>query len=188
MAQEKRLAAKGELAEYDKEIQALIDSGFAEEVIPRQDESAWYLSHHAVRREDKESTKLRVVFNSARKFQGVCLNDALHKGPDLTNTIVSCLLGFREEKIAFVGDVRKMFNQIRVREEDCRYHRFLWRCGDTESEMRTYEWKRVPFGDKPSPDLSTNALRFVAEQNREEFPRVWETVRSRTYVSVGGTG
>lgn len=47
-------------------------------------ESGWYLNNCIVERLDKETSKLRVVFNSAEKYRGVCPNDALEKGPNCT--------------------------------------------------------------------------------------------------------
>jgi hypothetical protein len=48
--------------------------------------AVYYISHHAVVRSDSKSTPLRIVFNSSLPFQGQCLNDYWHKGPDLLIT------------------------------------------------------------------------------------------------------
>ena len=74
--------------------------------------------------------KLRVVFDCARRFAGVCLNDALLKGPDLLNNLVGVLSRFRLRRWAFVADVRGMFHQVRVPEDQRDFLRVLW-------------WKRV---------------------------------------------
>ena len=39
-----------------------------------------YLSHHAVHREDKKTTKLRVIFDASAKTNGPALNDCLYSG------------------------------------------------------------------------------------------------------------
>ena len=44
-------------------------------------ERVYYLPHHAVIRHDKQSTKLRVVFDASAKTNGPSLNDCLHSGP-----------------------------------------------------------------------------------------------------------
>ena len=119
------------------------------------DGRGWYLQHHAVYREDKASTKVRIVWNAAAQFQGVSLNDAFHKGPDLLNSLMSCLLAWRRDRVALVGDVRKMFNQIEVAASDQIYHRFVWRFGDENSLPRAFQWLRLQFGDQPAPDIAT---------------------------------
>ena len=134
------------------------------------DGRGWYLEHHAVYREDKASTKVRIVWIAAAHFQGVSLNDAFHKGPDLLNSLMSCLLAWRRDRVALVGDVRKMFNQIEVAASDQIYHRFVWRFGDENSPPHTFQWLRLPFGDRPAPDIATNSVRMLAEIARKSEP------------------
>lgn len=51
---------------------------------------------HGVLREQRQTTKLRVVFNgSSRSSNGVSLNDILYAGPKLQNEISDVLLWFR---------------------------------------------------------------------------------------------
>ena len=89
------------------------------------DEPALYLNNRIVERLDKETSKLRVVFDSAAKYKGICPNDALEKGPNYTNSLFRCFLKWRMQKIAVCGDMSKMFNQISVDVKDQRYHRFF---------------------------------------------------------------
>ena len=103
----------------------------------------------------KKSTPLRVVFDFASPFHGVSLNSLLHKGPGLIGYLLGVLLRFREERVAFTGDISKMFLQILLAKEDTHVHRFLWRNIDTSKETTTYALQRVTFGDKPSPDMAS---------------------------------
>ena len=66
-----------------------------------------------------------MVFDSASPFQGVCLNDALEKGPNFTNSLFRCLLSWREEHIAVTGDILNMFDQIEMAEKDQKFHNTL---------------------------------------------------------------
>jgi hypothetical protein len=50
-----------------------------------------YIPHHAIVRPEKKSTPVRIVFNSSALFNGHCLNDYWHKGPDLLNNVFSCV-------------------------------------------------------------------------------------------------
>ena len=146
------------------------------------DGRGWYLEHHAAYREHKASTKVRIVWNAAAQFQGVLLNDAFHKVPDLLNSLMSCLLAWRRDRVALVGDVRKMFNQIEVAASDQIYHRFVWRFGDENSPPRAFQWLRLPFGDRPAPDIATNSVRMLAEIARKSEPVSSHIVDKEMYM------
>ena len=66
----------------------------------------------------KKPDKLRVIFDCATKFKGVCLNDLLMPGPCLTNELVGVLIHFRMKHVALTGDVCSMFHQIHVHPKD----------------------------------------------------------------------
>ena len=76
------------LSEYDKAIKDQLASGIVEE-IPRsepcrQENTVHYIPHHAVIREDKETTKLRVVYDGSATTNdhNFSLNDCLPTGPN----------------------------------------------------------------------------------------------------------
>ena len=66
--------------------------------------------------------------------QGVSLNDKVHQGPDLTNSLVGVLQRFRQEQIALMADVEGMFHQVRVSEQDRDALRFLWWTTTTQTK------------------------------------------------------
>ena len=51
-----------------------------------------YLPHHAVVRQDKATTKLRIVYDASAKSEGPSLNECLHIGPSLNQKIFDCML------------------------------------------------------------------------------------------------
>ena len=59
----------------------------------------WYLPHHGAFHSQKKD-KIRVVFDAAAMQEGVSLNNQLHQGPDLTNSLLGVLLRFRQYPIA----------------------------------------------------------------------------------------
>ncbi|XP_033100115.1 uncharacterized protein LOC117103640 [Anneissia japonica] len=179
--QEAILAKKGKLAEYDNEIQKLLDNGFVRKLSPEEDkDDGWYMPHHAVYQAHK-STKVRIVWNSAARYKGLCLNDGFLKGPDLLNSLVKCFLHFRKENVAVVGDVKKMFNQIALVPRDQMFHRFVWRLGGSGT-INHFQWLRLPFGDKPAPDISMMAVRLLTEASKQSELEGYIRVTDRMYM------
>ncbi|XP_059059128.1 uncharacterized protein LOC131852480 [Achroia grisella] len=72
---------------YNEVIRAYIDKGYLSPVKSHQDNSlipSYYIPHHGVLREDKVTTKLRVVLDaSCKTTSGRSLNDILHSGTNL---------------------------------------------------------------------------------------------------------
>ena len=93
----------------------------------------YYLPHHGIYRLDKKSTPLRIVFDPACQYQGISSNSFLHKGPCLIGNLLDVLLRFREEPVAFAGDISKMYLQIELPEE----RTFIGFSGETWSSQRS---------------------------------------------------
>ena len=74
----------------------------------------------------KDKNKLRLVFDCSARYQGICLNDCLYQGPDLTNTLIGVLLRFRQGPIAIQGNIESMFYHIQVPAKGRDLLRFLW--------------------------------------------------------------
>ena len=92
------------LQEYDNIIEDEIRSGVLE---PANDVlvpvgNVHYLPHREVVREDKNTTKVRVVYDASAKGPGTSLNDCLHTGPSLNTLIFDILIRFR----AYIYDRR----------------------------------------------------------------------------------
>ena len=105
------------LRKYDEIIQEQRNLGIIEEVddvgeIGRTS----YLPHHPVVRNEKETTKTRVVFDASAKSQhGTSPNDCLHKGPQLTPLLFDILLRFRQFPIALTADRKSIFTNRHCR-------------------------------------------------------------------------
>ena len=134
-----------------------------------------YLAHHPLFRQDKQTTKLRVVCDaSARKNGGPSLNECLYCGPPLSENIADFLVRFRCHKIALVGDLEKAFLMISVTEEDRDALRFLW-FDDPFSEepnIIVLRLARVAFGLSSSPFLLNATLKhhiMMYESEDREF-------------------
>ena len=79
-----------------------------------------YLPHLVALNPKSTSTPVWLVFDGSRpQGGGPSLNELLAKGPDCyLNNLVSVLIGFRDGRYAAKGDVKKMFNAIKLVESD----------------------------------------------------------------------
>ena len=68
--------------------------------------TAWIISLTVAIKEERLTTKLRVVFDASSHATGcLSLNDCLMKGPNLNPDLLSILLKFRQHKVAFMADI-----------------------------------------------------------------------------------
>ena len=75
---------------------------------------------------DSQSTPVRIVFDSSHNYRGHCLHDYWMKGPDAyMNNLLNVLLNFRENSVGIVGDIRKMYNSVYIKNPDQHVHRFV---------------------------------------------------------------
>ena len=65
----------------------------------------YYISHRPVVRNDKETTKIRTVFDASCSVDGPSLNQGLYSGPNLLAKIFDILLRFRLNRIAFINSI-----------------------------------------------------------------------------------
>ena len=77
-----------------------------------------YLPQHAVIRRDKTTTKLRIVYDTSAKTNGLSLNDCLHPGPKFDQRIIDNLIRFRVHRVAITADNEKAFLIISVAARD----------------------------------------------------------------------
>ena len=149
----------------------------------RGDEQIWYLAHHGVYH-PKKTNKIRVVFDCSAVYWGICLNNLLLQGPDLTNSLIGVLTRFREYPVAFIGYIEAMFYQVQVPEAQRDFLRFLWwPNGDLSCTPAEYRMTVHLFGAASSPSISNYALRKTAEATEEEFgSEITSTITKNFYV------
>ena len=132
----------------------------------------FYLSHHAVSNPLSKSTRLRIVFDSKASYLGSSLNDCLAKGPSLLNQLMGVLLRFRQERVAFIGDVRMMYYSIDIPYKDQMTNLFLWRNCDPNEPVNTYAVITVNMGNKSR----------TAEMAKAQFPEASKIVVENSYM------
>ncbi|XP_065182163.1 uncharacterized protein LOC135812873 [Sycon ciliatum] len=157
---------------YHDVMQSHLAKGYIREVpseeVDGDGDNQWFLPHFPVVRDDKETTKVRIVFDAAAKWDGRSINDEMHSGPALQTDLVKVLIRFCSEPVALVADISEMFLQVMLRKSDRKYHRFLWRFDDGPAHV--YEFQRVVFGIKASPYLAGRAVQEVLRRFGPEYP------------------
>ncbi|XP_038106443.1 uncharacterized protein LOC119766116 [Culex quinquefasciatus] len=166
---ERRLAKDPELkSSVERQIREYLDNKYIHEVTPDEMKSAdpnkvWHLPLGAVRN-PKKPGKIRLVWDAAAKVGNVSLNSMLLKGPDQLKPLASVL---RERPVAVCGDLKQMFHQFRIRQDDVQSQRFLYR-------------------DNPSGEVKTFAMDYIknlnATEHAAEFPEAAKAIVDKHYV------
>ncbi|KAL9966671.1 hypothetical protein ACROYT_G024783 [Oculina patagonica] len=183
-SQEKSLKRKGPdvMKAYSEIFKDYERKGYIQSVPKSEVEEQWFLPHFPVVKEDRVTTKVRVVFDAAVKHERKSLNDAILPGPKLQRDLVDVLTRFRRAPVALSADISEMFLQVELQDKDRPYHRFLWRDFDTSREPETYEFQRLLFGNTASPFCSQYVLQTHAKTHALDFPEAANTVDNSMYV------
>ena len=181
------------LKSYNDIIKNQLEDGIIEEINPNKsvNTATHYLSHHCVVREDKSSTKVRMVLDGSAKANknSISLNSCLQAGPSLVNNLASVLLRFRMYKIGITADISKAFHQLLLTDEDRDLTRFLWKEeGKVDNPLKVFRFKRVPFGLTPSPFLLHATIIHHLERYKDKYPKIIEMLLLSFYVDDLLTG
>ena len=119
------------LKEYDEIVRNQTKKGILEDVdlnAPTVVSKTHYLPHHPVIRDDKDTTRVRIVFDASAKVtqNSPSLNNVLHVGPSLIPKIVDILIRCRWYRLLLIGDIEKAFLNVRVDHSDRDCLRMLW--------------------------------------------------------------
>ena len=185
----KRLSQHPEVQqEYHAVIQEQLRLGIVEKCSDQLRQSSndaiHYLPHHAIIRTDKQTTKLRIVYDASARDNGPSLNDCLFSGPKFDQSILDILLRFRTYKIALIADIEKAFLMVSVQEEDRNALRFLW-VDDVQKSPPIIEemrFTRVVFGVSASPFLLNATINHHLERYRDKYPNLVDTLLHSMYV------
>ena len=180
--------------EYDSVIQDQIARGIVEKVESTEGDIAGevhYLPHHPVIRQDKLTTKVRVVYDASAKVgKAPSLNECLHAGPSLIEHITDILLRFRIHRVALIGDIEKAFLMVGINESDRDVLRFLWVDDVSANDPKTVvlRFTRVVFGVSSSPFLLNATLQHHLSQYQERDPQFVKLLHDSLYVDDIVTG
>ncbi|XP_055623489.1 uncharacterized protein LOC129766915 [Toxorhynchites rutilus septentrionalis] len=142
----------------------------------------YHLPHHAVIREDSSTTKLRVVFDASCKTpNGPSLNDALMVGPIVQEELRSIIMRSRTHQVMLIADIKQMYRQVLVDNQDTPLQRIVWRSSPNNS-IETYELKTVTYGTASAPYLATRVLQQLADDEKDNYPEAVDVLRRDFYV------
>ena len=189
LATERMLSKKGDWGEvYNTQIMDMVKRNVARK-IPEDELNSYeghinYLPHLAALNPKSSSTPVRIVFDASRsQGGGPSLNAILAKGPDrYLNNLAGVILNFRNGREAAKGDVSKMYNCVRLVEEDAWVQCFLWRDLDLSKSPETYQVTVNNIGIKPAGAIATLALRKSAEKYSQMFPITVSQLKDKSYV------
>ncbi|MEL7338835.1 MAG: DUF1759 domain-containing protein [Bacteroidota bacterium] len=171
--------------DYKAFMEEVIDKGYAQRSTSDvSDGKLWYIPHFGVYDPNKPG-KIRIVFDCSAEYGGTSLNQNLMSGPDLTNQLIGVLMRFRQEKVAFMADIEKMFYQVRVPEDQRSLLRYLWwpESKFDDQEPVEFEMNVHLFGAVSSPSCSNYALkRIVTDDVGDSKLAAKETIKRNFYV------
>ena len=96
--------------------------------------------------------------------------------------LFSAVLRFRENRVAIMGDISKLYHRICTPKMDQHMHRFLWRNLQTHLEPTVYVKTVLTFGDKLAPEMVQIPLRKKADEVKEAFPAAAQVIKRNIYI------
>jgi len=87
--------------------------------------SIHYMPHHPVIRQNRSTTKVRVVYDGSARTP-LSLKDCLQKGPNLIPKLFNVLVRFRCHAITLTSDIEKAYLMIGINQTDQDCLRSLW--------------------------------------------------------------
>lgn len=183
---EKRFVANPSLfLEYKKFIEEYLSLNHAKIVeYPShalRDGSVYFMAHHPVVREDKRTTKLRVVFDGSMKTKNKkCINDFLYNGAVVQNELLDILILFRTYRYVLLSDIKQMYRMILIHPDDRKYQNILWK--NSQGTLQTLQLQTVTYGLKSSSFLATRCLVELANSEGQNYPLASYALLNNTYV------
>ncbi|OTF84173.1 hypothetical protein BLA29_009361, partial [Euroglyphus maynei] len=135
------------------------------------------MPHFVIKRDDKNTTKYRMVFNASHGKQP--LNRAIFKG--VTSwSIIRSLINFRIKAIGVISDIQSAFHNIEIQHEHRDFVKFLWL--EPNGRLICYRFNRLPFGLSSSPFILYAVIIHHLQKFEVKFPITVHMVRQGLYV------
>lgn len=142
----------------------------------------YHIPHHYVMK------KPRVVYDaSCRTNHGLSLNDIQMNGEKLQKDLFEIIRRFRRHRIAICADIRKMFNQVCLDEQQWDLQRIFWR-EESNMPLKEYWITRITFGLKASPFLAVRCVIQAAREAKITYPKAADALENDLYMDDCATG
>ena len=141
-----------------------------------------YTPHQSVIKESAESTKFRIVYDSSARASkdAPLLNDCLEVGQPLQLLLFDILLRNRIRPLCIIGDIKKAFLQIRLREEDRDAQQLLWYDDLVKRNIEEFRFTRVIYGSGLSPFILNISFQKHVEPFEEKCTETTEALLEDT--------
>ena len=182
--------------EYDNIIQEQKKNGIVE-IVPQTEHQTLeegklstrrihYSPHHAVVFRDRETTKVRIVYDGSAKNckDERSLNDCLEVGENYIPHIFEMLTRFLWNFVALTAHIEKAFLMVGIKSEDRDMLHFLWFKDPLaeKPEINEYRFNRLVFGLRPSPSILGETIAHHLNLYRQSEPEMYELLRRTLYV------
>jgi Pao retrotransposon peptidase/Family of unknown function (DUF5641) len=169
--------------EYQNKVLEMLNKDYIREV-PEDEtrpQSEYFIPAFGVLKQERLSTKCRVVLDCKAKFNNKSLNDAIFPGPKLLPELPEVLLRARHRDVLLMGDISEMFLQVVLAPEDRPFHRFLhqWK---KDGPIVTLEFQVHCFGNAGSPAVAVWVIQDLARRFQKLYPRAAEMILKSTYM------
>eukprot|EP00794_Sanderia_malayensis_P003822 gene3822-biopygen3253 len=137
-----------------------------------------FIPWRVVWKANSTTTPSAVVFDASQPTaSGYSLNNIIAKGRNNMNKLIEIFVRWRMHKIAFHTDVQKIYNAIKLREEDWCYQRYLWQEQlDPAIQPEEKVMMTLIYGVKSSGNQAECGLRDTASKFQDTYPEVHEIV------------
>ncbi|EGT36592.1 hypothetical protein CAEBREN_32772 [Caenorhabditis brenneri] len=181
---ERQLAKPEDRKEYHDIITKQLEEGIVEQIplSSKSDGPEYFIPHRVVVKEDSLTTKLRIVLDASSHMKNeLSLNDCLHPGPSILQSILGIMIRSRLSKFLLMSDIKRAFHQVRIQEQFRDVTKFLWledpSKGYTEDNLKAFRFTRLPFGVSSSPFLlAVTILRYLEVNDHSLNERIKENL------------
>ena len=144
----------------------------------------YYMPHHPVIRDDKTTSKYRIVYDCSSKEDGASLNECLQTGTCEFTDLLGVLVRFRYHTIGMTADIKQAFLQIGIKEDFRDLTRFLWLKDPTDMNNdipRRMRFARLIFGGVSSMAILDNVNQYHLERYMKDYPITVQLIRDSLY-------
>jgi hypothetical protein len=140
----------------------------------------YYIPHHPILTPQKQTTKLRIVYDASAKGtkDSLSLNESMHRGPITLPEVAATLINIRTNPFLVTADIEKAFLQIEIVPTDRDVLRFYWLRDTTnlttEENVQIYRFARMPFGVIASPFLLEATIKHHLSNHQTPMARLIE--------------